>query len=299
VESDNTFDKQYDELEKDFRRQAKRDQEKSGHAVIYLPAIRPKSQVDFVFVGMEPSLNFAGSEKDASQEEVARYKIAHGFKSSMFSIHDFILHYSISHYLYRGDCHYHITDLSKGAMRVEQARREKPHERYKRWYPLLLKEIGIVSKENARVFAIGRTVEQFLKTPPSPFPRPIRIIPHFSPLAARYVDQFIAKRVADRVCKEFLGSFKNKECERRLIQHILKVAEDVMSQAGLCVELKDQTLSRLEKKTELTKFQKKLIFAYKLAFDEVPDADMKDFVETTVYIEDIPWREFPCVDPDE
>ena len=59
---------------------------------------------------------------------------------------------------------YHITDLSKGAMRVTDASSSLAlrYERYKRWYPLLCEEIKLVARPNAPIIPVGHVVRDFL-----------------------------------------------------------------------------------------------------------------------------------------
>lgn len=155
----------YEKLECSFRAQVERDK---VHAVerakqvgrVYLPCREPKAQVDYIFVGMEPSFNWV---KNNSIEH-AEKKIEEGFRNFQRPRDDkhplalFIC--SIERFL--GKPCYHLTDLSKGAMPVEVAALDRDR-RYKEWYPLLLEEIEIVGKPGAPVIAIGTKVEEFLQ----------------------------------------------------------------------------------------------------------------------------------------
>ena len=64
----------YHNLERLFRSQVEKDKVHVIERVVqgwgvYLPCVEPESQVDFVFVGMEPSFGWADSIKDAGKED--------------------------------------------------------------------------------------------------------------------------------------------------------------------------------------------------------------------------------------
>ena len=161
---------EYDALEHRFNIQVERDR---AHAIervvqgwgVYLPSVEPESQVDYIFVGMEPSFGWACSIEDAEK------KIAKGFRnfcpygkklsdkeSDTLSL--FLL--SIKRFLCQAGESCHLTDVSKGAMPVTVAALDR-ERRWEEWYPLLLEEIAIVGKPGAPVIAIGKKVEAFLQ----------------------------------------------------------------------------------------------------------------------------------------
>lgn len=103
----------YDRLQERFARQC------DYEGTIYLPTIRPKGPVEYVFVGREPS---KGRWADLDAE--AKQKISLGFRNFYFSYEDFILHFAIQEYLKPNL--YYLTDVAKGAMLVNDAQ----HMRY-------------------------------------------------------------------------------------------------------------------------------------------------------------------------
>lgn len=155
----------YDNLEQLFRAQVERDK---AHAIervvqgwgVYMPCVEPESQVDYIFVGMEPSFAWADSIEDAEE------KIAEGARNFGRPTNDkdplaiFIL--SIERFLCQQGETFHLTDLSKGAMPGTVASLDRDR-RYEEWYPLLLEEIEVLGKSGAPVIAIGKRVEAFLK----------------------------------------------------------------------------------------------------------------------------------------
>jgi hypothetical protein len=140
----------YLELEKKFRRQAHKDGD------IFLPNFRPESPVDVVLVGAEPSLgHWAKDDSDAQAQ------IEAGFRNFSYSFEDFVLHFSVRRFfLHEGET-YHLTDISKGAMRVERAAQDR-ELRYERWSALLKEEIDLVAKPGAPIVAIGRPAQEAL-----------------------------------------------------------------------------------------------------------------------------------------
>ena len=180
----------YYNLEQRFRAQVDRDRVHAIERVVegwgvYLPCAEPTNQVDYLFVAMEPSFNWAGSI------EAAEKKIENGFRnfagpynpSSTLAL--FIC--SIKRFLCRSGESYHLTDVSKGAMPGYVADIDRDR-RYEDWFPLLLEEIEIVSKPGTPVIAIGREVERFLRRSDlkGKTGRPSFFVPHYSMQAAGY-----------------------------------------------------------------------------------------------------------------
>ena len=155
----------YDDLERSFRAQVERDKVHAIERVVqgwgvYLPCEEPEDQVDYIFVGMEPSFNWADSTEDA-EKKVAKGSRNFGRpKDGRQTLSLLIL--SIERFLCKTGETYHLTDVSKGAMPVTVAALDRDR-RYEEWYPLLLEEIAIVGKPKAPVIAIGKKVEEFLQ----------------------------------------------------------------------------------------------------------------------------------------
>ncbi len=161
-----TLDKtRYDDLERSFRAQVDRDR---AHAIervvqgwgVYLPCQEPEDQVDYIFVGMEPSFSWADSTEEAE------HKIAEGFRNFGMPKDErqtlALFRHSIERFLCKAGETYQLTDVSKGAMPVAVAALDRDR-RYEEWYPLLLEEVGIVGKPGAPVIAIGTKVKEFLQ----------------------------------------------------------------------------------------------------------------------------------------
>ena len=119
----------------------KKDNEDFGIESCFLANVAPKARVDYVIVAMEPS-------RPANIDSIKNFAV---------SVEDFILHFCASEYLCKGESTYHITDLSKGAMRVTDASSSPAlrYERYKRWYPLLCEEIELMARPNAPIIPWG------------------------------------------------------------------------------------------------------------------------------------------------
>ena len=87
-----------------------------------------------------------------------------------------------------------MTDVSKGAMLVKNAGSSR-EQRFKDWYPLLQREIGIVGKPDATIIAIGKVVKELLDHETG---QSVDRVLHYSPVAAAH-----RKREADRDPKGF------------------------------------------------------------------------------------------------
>jgi hypothetical protein len=129
---DTPFHAAYRDLETRMKALAESDND------IFLPNPEPKGPAHFILICMEPSLgHWARSAEDAHA------KVETGFRNFLSSLEDFILHFAASHYLCKPEESYHVTDISKGAMVVKRAAKER-WERYDRWYPLLLEELQLL-----------------------------------------------------------------------------------------------------------------------------------------------------------
>jgi len=237
------FDQEYSSLVREFRRQAQSEDS------VYLPTVQPTGQVDFVFIGMEPSLGHWARTPEEAEEKIGR-----GFKDFAFSTGDFILHHCIRQYL----CHaqgssYHITNLSKGAMKVKQANQNRDY-RYSQWLELLEKELRIVKKETTRLVAIGKSVRAFLES--SGFSNVYAIL-HYSQRAARYRTTWIEWD------EDAFESFKRHVSSK----DVIATAKSVTGQAQIEWSLTSPSLRRLESH-DLTDSQKALVFGYQRYFAE-------------------------------
>ena len=262
------FEDEYEALEEEFRRQVESD---NGHfepetKSVYLPNIRPEGPVDFVFVGMEPSLGgWAWDTTEKSAMQMAEGKIRQGFKNFALTLEDFIFHHCIREYLCERDRTYYITDLSKGAMLTKLAD-DKRKERYEKWFPLLERELNLVAKEipasgrRTQVIAVGKSqVGKFLSK--KQLPNCVcyaGAILHYSKVANVY--RGTQKKMYPEQYSEFALSVTLKD--------ITQTAEIVMREGGMGTFV-DCTLKKLEKKSDLTDSLKKLMFDYKIWFEDI------------------------------
>jgi len=95
---------------------------------VYLPNPEPTGRVDYILIGMEPSLGHW-----ARSAEEARARVASGFRNFLTDIEPMLLHFSVRRFLCEKGQKYYITDFSKGAMLVEHAGTVRA-DRYDRWY---------------------------------------------------------------------------------------------------------------------------------------------------------------------
>ena len=142
------FSQAWRELDELFRAQVSKDAEECGWESIYLPNVEPAGPVDFVLIGTEPSHGKKG----------------HGPNSRNFAgcWQCLPLHYSIDEFLCVGTGNYYLTDLAKGAMLVG-SNGTKESGKFERWYPLLLQELELVAKPEAKIIGFGKDVDGFLR----------------------------------------------------------------------------------------------------------------------------------------
>lgn len=238
-----SFVDDYRSLECRFRNLAEADDD------VYLPSVAPHNRVDFIFVGMEPSLKrWAKCTQDAQRQ------VDSGVRNFLFFVENFIVHFCIRKYLCHEGQTYHLTNVSKGAMPVKKAKQNRA-ERYRRWYPLLKEEIKLVSKPNGRIFAIGKEVERLLTG--NGCGRVEATLLHYSSQASRYREKLIREREPE--FEQFAATVN--------LGSILRVAEEVLTESGMSDEICERTLSRVEK-ASLSESLKMLMFGYKIEFDK-------------------------------
>lgn len=187
-------DPAYIDLEQLFRDQVIKDRARVIQWVVkkglgvYLPCEKPTDLVDYIFVGMEPTFGWADSVEDGEK------KVDEGAKNFGGLVRPDeaqdpldLLKLSIGRFLCQTGETYYLTDLSKGAMPVTVADIDR-EERYKEWYPLLLKEIDIVGKPGAPIIAIGKQVQDFLRRNDleGMTGRPLHTVLHYSFQAAAH-----------------------------------------------------------------------------------------------------------------
>ena len=136
--------------------------------------------MDYVLVGMEPSLGGFAKGKGDARLEYAQRRIDQGFRNFCGV---WILHYPVRTFLCQDGESYYVTDLAKGAMLTNETSAGS-EKKYDEWYPLLEKELGLVAKPDAKIISIGNRVGQFLSK--KGLYGHVGTIPHYSGRAARY-----------------------------------------------------------------------------------------------------------------
>ncbi len=204
----------YHELECSFRAQVDRDRAHAEGMGVYLPCLQPEEQVDYIFVGMEPSFfGFADSIEHAEERIARGFRNFWGFERppSKFEPNKpkdplRLFMYSIDRFLCQSERTYHLTDLAKGAMPVKVAAVDRDRK-YKEWYPLLMEEIEIVGKLKAPIIAFSKEVERFLQRRDleGKTGRPLHRVLHYSNSAVAH-----RRREAERD-REGFEAFKTEE----------------------------------------------------------------------------------------
>ncbi|HUF71092.1 MAG TPA: hypothetical protein VMM79_20745 [Longimicrobiales bacterium] len=244
---DRNFHAAYQALEERMRDLADTDGD------VYLPNLAPDGPVECVLICMEPSLDrWAGTPGQAEAN------VAAGLRNFLWSMEDFILHYCAREYLCRPGERYHITDLSKGAMRVNAAGVDR-FARYDRWYDLLLEELALILRADATVVAIGRMVADHLRR--RAFPWEFTQVMHYSGQAAA------ARRASIRGRKGAFERFANSVSGADLVE----CAEALLSNPIVQPDLRTRILGRL-RDSELSESRRQLMFIYMTVFCSIRDA---------------------------
>ena len=245
------FSAEYANLERRFLKQVKKDNENGSPHAHYIANFTPKSPVDFVLIAMEPS--FGGWK-----HEPTVCNSIHDPKSKNFcgSLQDFILHFCANKYLCDdGQLSYHLTDLAKTQMMVKSAA-GNPWDRYKRWYPLLLQELELVAKPEARIISIGRTVERFLSQ--KALPRHVGRVVHYSGQAAGHWGVEPASHA--EAYKVFTNGISLGDIEPTVVDVL--TCEPNSNRA-------EEKIEQFRNSSGLTESKKKLMFTYKIQFDNI------------------------------
>lgn len=232
------FSREYAALEKRFCAQARSDRD------IFLPGFAPSHPVEFLFVGMEPSLGtWARDDGDAVRQ------IKSGFRNFMYSLEDFSLHFSIRRFLCRESQSYHLTDISKGAMTTAKAQKNRA-DRYENWISLLQEEILLLTP--SRIFSIGKNVSDTLKR----HGLATELLLHYSRQAAGYRNQYVEGKELD--FRRFANSIN--------IRDIQQVVENVLLETNYPDPFAADVRKRIER-AKLEDSLKKLLFGYKTIFE--------------------------------
>jgi hypothetical protein len=235
----NSFGKAYNDLKRKMIRLSEMDGD------VFVPNIDPPGKVDYLFIGMEPSLGgWSKDELDASA------KVNRGFRNFLDGYETMILHYSIRKYLLKKNERYYITDFSKGAMFVELAKSNRKN-RYARWYTLLNEEIQLLVKPSTRIYAVGSKVEDGLRQ--NKFTKPFTRILHYSTNAA-------ALRSIPGKEKEF-ESFSSQVSH----EDFLEIASLVLDESSIPEEFSKRSYDKMAR-SSLTISRKKLMFNYQNTF---------------------------------
>jgi hypothetical protein len=225
--------------------------DKDGDA--FLPNPEPQGPVEYILICMEPSLG-----RWARSIDEARSKVGSGFRNFLSHIDTMILQFCARQYLCKPGEHYHITDLSKGAMHVRRAgssRRER-YARYDRWYGLLKEEINLLARPDARIVAVGTVVREYLEY--KRFEKPFTEVIHYSGLAGR------ARTEGIRGLEDRFAAFTDSVS----LDTLIATTKDVFAAYRVPAVFREETLAHLAG-AQLTTSRKKLMFNYKVSFESM------------------------------
>lgn len=128
---------------------------------------------------------------------------------------------------------YHVTDVAKGAALAGEAP-EHRLERWEKWYPLLVQEVDLVAKSDAKVLAVGKDPAQFLEG--KGFKLSGTIL-SYSPTAARWRMAAAKDRAAE------FQRFANSVA----IADVMNVARAATTEAGIQEALRQEILKTTQR----------------------------------------------------
>ena len=243
-----TFEDAYKELENMFTKKVEDDRAREIDS-IFLPNMAPSEPVDYVLIGMEPSLgNWAGRREQDSEARMraAEEKIDRGFRNFC---RVWTLHFPVREYLCRENETYYVTDLAKGAM-LTSSPGAGDEKKYDDWYPLLEEEIGLVAKPDAKIISIGHKVALFLSE--KGLYAHAGTIPHYSTQASRHWGKERAGRE-----DEF----------RKLASSLDFISNDI------CVPGHECSPALKQRNVPLSKPRKGLMFDYQVRFARIREQE--------------------------
>ena len=167
------------------------------------------------------------------------------------SVGDFILHFCAQNYLCAEGESYFTTDLAKGAMPTGQARKTAA-KRWPKWHELLKEELELVGKQDAKVIAVGRGLETFLKN--SGTPKPSGWILHWYPNAR------VARAIAPQLFPQEYEKFSEGVSAEGLASYVEELIRDKVFDKS-----RDRILRDI-RKSGGTESNKMLMFTYKCQF---------------------------------
>jgi|ERR1044072_835813 hypothetical protein len=228
----------FDEL---FLDQVRRDNAQFGIESVYLPNPVFTSAPDYCFIAMEPSLG-------RMSLDVFTERRKQGFLNFLLSEEDFILQYCAHKFLCNGAFRYAITDISKGAIKVSMATRDR-RSRYENWKPLLRMEIEVLG--HPKLIAIGGAAREFLKRESFGCEFEIR---HFS------------LQNNSKFSKDYEDSLEKIEAENIEVK-LREFANILLEANGYGKDLKNWVLGKVFTK-KLSTWKKGLFLNYKKSFSE-------------------------------
>lgn len=221
------------------------DRDKFGVDSEFLPNPEICLRPSFCLIGMEPSVKKGGLEQ-------TRLDIQQGYKNFLHSEEDFILHYCAYTFLCNGLYDYNITDLAKGAMPTEYAKRTA-RARYPEWLPLLRSELKLLG--NPKTIAIGNGLADQLEF--LGFKTDYRIL-HYSWSNSKWIRNAYARINSHSPACYFTG-----------IETTLKAfSEELMKRVGYSEQMREARLSKLFHRP-LPLWKMALLALYKYEFQQI------------------------------
>jgi len=205
---------------------------------VELPEICPKPE--FCLISMEP-----GPGKDRKKPE---------YRNFIANKRDFILNYCAYHYLGAKRLNYQITDMAKGGILINDAKKTQS-ARYKKWLPLLKEELELLG--NPKIIFIGKGLYDLNKKE-NYFPvSDVRYILHHSGANTKHVNSYFDKSIPNN---------KKYELPKNVKEEVKEIAIMLMEKHNYSVKIKEEILKKQFRK-EFTEQDKRLLTVYRYDFE--------------------------------
>jgi len=232
-------DPRWEALIESFRKRVQ-DDKKQFHcrsAYVELPEICPNPE--FCLISMEP-----GPGKDPDEPPKYRNFIANK--------RDFILNYCAFRYLGKEGFNYQITDMAKGGISLNDAKKTQS-ERYEIWRPFLMKELELLG--NPEIIFIGKGLYNLNKRKRY-FPvSNVECILHHSGANTKHINIYF----------ESIPDDNKHEHPDNITEEVKEIASDLMKRNNYSAELRDEILKK-EFRKEFTEQDKRLLAVYRYDF---------------------------------
>ena len=232
-------DPRWTNLVESFRKRVEEDKKQFDcwSTYVKLPEICP--QPEFCLIGMEP-----GPGNDRNEPEYRNFIAKKG---------DFILNYCAYHYLGAKGFNYQITDMAKGGILIDDARKTQS-ERYRIWLPLLKEELELLGNPK-KIFIGKRLYNDNMRERYFPVSE-VKVVLHHSNSNKKHVNDYF----------ETISNDRKYELPKNIKEEVKEIAVKLMEMHKYSEKLKDKIFKK-EFSGEFTDHDKRLLTVYRYDFE--------------------------------